>query len=315
MTEQPTQRTWPQPLERVRGPFPADKVRGAALGMGDHAPASHSLLEDGWLSPDLMTGLTLHLLARQPRKPTAAASPSKGAQGVAGRIWVREQVTYHRPLPADDPFTVEGASTGRHIRKGRRYATTESTTRDSAGNLASTNRTTGLLGYRVDETLTDSAEGQSLEDMAPIEADWDAAARNPHLSALSEATAGEQLGGEPMTITLGMMAARDTDNPENPIHSDPEVARAAGLDKPIAGGSHVQAFALDVVMQRFGSGVLLHGARVDSRWRIPTECDVQIVPRAEVVGVHSDRVEIDFEVGLTGGIVAMVGHVTIPRPS
>jgi acyl dehydratase len=315
LAESTTERIWPQKLAPVTGPFPEAKIVGTSLGMGAHGPATVDLIDSGLLSPDLMTGLTLYLLARQPRTPREEGKPSKGAPGVAGRIWVREQVTYHRPLGTRDAFVIEGAGTGRYVRKGRRYGTTESVTRDSEGKLASTNRTTGLLAYRVDESLVDAVEGQPLEDMSLPSADWKAAENNPHLAALSGVRVGTMLGGIPVVVSLDMMRARDTDNPDNPIHSDPEIALAAGLAKPIAGGSHVQAFALELLMAAWGPEILLHGALVDCRWRVPTEADVAITPRAEIVVVEPDRVEVDLDVAIGDGPVAMVGHVTIPRPA
>ena len=150
--------------------------------------------------------------------------------------------------------------------------------------------------------------------MDVVGADREAAKENPHRDRLATARVGEVLGGVPMIMSLEMMAARDTDNPDNPIHSDPELARAAGLAKPIAGGSHVQAFALELLMARFGPQVLLHGAHVDTSWKAPTESDTSITPSAVITSVDAHAVKADLEVRLTEGPVAMVGRVTIPRP-
>ncbi len=319
------QASWPRPMSKVTGPYRKEKIEGAALSLGEVAPATLSLFREGIMIPDMMSGLTLFLIARQPRaslrenadgdrEESGKAPKKRGAPGVSGGIWVREQATYHHPLLFAESFTTEGASTGRHVHKGRRYATTESVTENALGQLASTNRTTGLLSYRVDPDLEDSAEGQLLDDMPEPAADWTRAGINPHLEELAGARVGEILGDESLVISLEMMAVRDTENPENPIHSDPESARAAGLKKPIAGGSHVQAFALETVMARFGPGVLLHGAYVDSRWKMPTEAGDAITPRAEIVVVEQDRVEIALEVRHETGSIAMVGRILIPRP-
>jgi acyl dehydratase len=312
---------WPRPLSTVTGPYRAQKIEGAALGMGEFGPASVSLFHSGLLPPDMMTGLTLFLIARQPRPKSAVAttksgktSGKTGAPGVSGGIWVREQAVFHRPIASDDAFTVRGGQIGRHVRKGRRYANTESTTHDSRDQLTSENRTTGLISYRVDESLEDAVEGQSFDGMKPLAPDWTTAAENPHLDSLAEAHVGDKLGGPSLVVTLAMMAARDTDNPDNPIHSDPDSARAAGLKTPIAGGSHVQSFALELLMARFGPQVLLHGAYIDCRWKMPTEAGDAITPRAEVVDVQPDFVEFKIEVVHEKGPNAMTGSVTIPRP-
>jgi acyl dehydratase len=312
---------WPRPLSTVLGPYRTAKVEGAALGMGECGPASVSLFRSGILPPDMMSGLTLYLIARQPREKSASATTKSqetrgktGAPGVSGGIWVREQAVFHRPIASDDAFTVTGRQTGRHVRKGRRYADTESTTHDSKGQLTSNNRTTGLMSYRVDESLEDAVEGKACSEMKPLLPDWTTAAENPHLDALAEARVGDILGGQSLVVTLAMMAARDTDNPDNPIHSDPDSARAAGLKKPIAGGSHVQSFALEGLMARFGPQILLHGAYIDCRWKMPTEAGDAITPRAEIVDVQADFVEVKIEVTHEKGPTAMTGSVTIPRP-
>ena len=77
-----------------------------------------------------MTQFTLFLVARQPRMPRPEGAPKKkGAPGVAGKVWARERVTYHRPLAVDDAFSIEGSGyrDGTSASIGR-YATTVSTT-------------------------------------------------------------------------------------------------------------------------------------------------------------------------------------------
>ncbi|MEM9176779.1 MAG: MaoC family dehydratase [Myxococcota bacterium] len=311
-----TDSIWPRTLERVTGPHPDAKIEGVAASMGDHGPTIGKLLAAGTLPPELMTGLTLFLLSGQPRRPRPLGAPNrKGAPGVSGRIWAREQQTIVRPLRIGEAFVVEGSSSGQHVRNGRRYGTTESATVDAEGRPAATNATTGLLSYRPAPDLVDGFEGLDPATRALPRPDFEAAARNPHLDALATAEVGEELGGTPVTVTLAMMAARDTSDPNNPIHSDPEAAKAAGLAKPIAGGDHVLAFALEKVMARFGAEVLLHGTCLDTRWKAPTECDVAIVPRARVTEVRADRVAIDYEVVLESGPTAMKGALVIPRPS
>ena len=301
---------FPRTLAQVVGPYPAAKIHGAAEGMGVYGGATRALVKQGLLVPDLITGMTLALLAKQPRKPRADGEQK--ASGVAGRVWVREQFTIHRPIAHDDAWVVDGESTGTYARKGRSYSTTASLSRTSSGDVFATNLTTGLFSYRPDPDLEDSMHGLPLADTPAPEPDWDAAASNPHAEALRSATVGQVVGGEPVLVSLTMMAARDTDNPDNPIHSDPEQAKKAGLAKPIAGGSHVLAFALEAVMAEFGSQSLLHGANFDVRWKAPTENDVHIVPKATVTQAEPDRLVLDLQVDLADGPTAMVGILTIP---
>ena len=316
--------SWPRPLVPVQGPFPAARIDGAAAGMGSAAPATVGLHAAGLLPPDVVTGMTVLLLARQPSpsgdgdgpRPGEAAGPGehRPASPIAGGVWVREQCTFHRPVTRDDPFTVTGEVTGRHARNGRQYSTTASTSHDRAGRLFATNLTTGLVAYRVVDGLADSVEGLPPDQTPSPAPDRDAAAANPHLGELRRAATGDVLGGTPVVVSLAMMAARDTANPDNPIHSDPEEARRAGLDRPIAGGSHVLAFALEPVMARFGPDSLLHGSHLDVRWKAPTKADDEIVPSATVVDCSPGGLVLAVRVDLAGGVPAMVGTLTIPFP-
>ncbi len=308
--------TWPQQLEDAVGPFSAERIDGAAKGMGDHGRVTRSLVENGSVQPDLLTGMTLYLLARQPRPapdPSAASRPK--ASPIDGGVWVREQFTIHRPLAREDRFVVSGASTGRYIRKGRRYGTTTAQARNQAGALVTTNLTTGLLAYKVHDDLADSVEGLPLADTPTPDADHSVAHANPHLDQLRSAKSGQRLGGEPVVVSLAMMAARDGASPDNPIHSDPAAAKAAGLDRPIAGGSHVLAFALEPILATFGAESLFHGALIDARWKAPTHAEATIVPNVVVTDVAADHIQLTLDVLLEDSSTAMTGSITIPLPS
>jgi acyl dehydratase len=311
----PAQRTdgFPKSLVPVHGPFPPEKIAGAGVGMGTYGDATRVLVANNTLQPDLICGMTLALLARQPRRPKP--SGQRKASGVAGRVWVRERFTMHRPIAADDAWQVTGESTGTYVRKGRSYSTTRSTSTTSNGELFSTNLTTGLFSYRADPSLVDSVQGLAIEDTPTPEPDHGAARSNPHIEAIRSVSVGDVLGGVEVPMTLAMMAARDTDNPDNPIHSSAEEAKKAGLARPIAGGSHVLAFALEAVMRAFGPEALLHGANVDVRWKAPTEDDTVICPTATVTHVAADHVAFDLQVDLVGGPTALVGQLVIPTPT
>ncbi len=307
--------TWPQPLEPVSGPFTAARIDGAAQGMGSHGPITTSLVGQGLLPPDLLCGMTLFLLARQPRQPRSADSPGAESQAsaIAGGVWVRERFTIHRPLDRDDPFRVTGDAVGRHVRKGRRYGTTSSTTVDAQGRPVATNLTTGLLSYRPEPGLGDSVEGPEADEIPSPGADRGAAAANPHLDRLREVAVGDRVGGDEIILSLAMMAARDTAQPDNPIHSDPEEARRAGLSRPIAGGSHVLAFVLEPLLGAWGPEALFHGAAFDVRWKAPTEADAAIVPTATVVAADDETVVVDATVTLAAtGAVAMTAEIVVP---
>ncbi|MEM7273522.1 MAG: MaoC family dehydratase, partial [Actinomycetota bacterium] len=275
------------------------------------------LARAGYVVPDLLCGMTQYLQARQRRRDPERDSGRTTATSVTpstGGVWVRERFTTHRPLATTDRFLVEGESTGRHVHKGRRYGTTKARTVDSDGSLVATNLTTGLLSYRVEDGVADGVEGLAPDDTPAPGPDHGAAAANPHVDTLRHLAPGQRLDPEPLVLTLAMMAARDTANPDTAIHSDAEMARAAGLERPIAGGSHVLAFALEPILAATGPHALSHGATFDVRWRAPTHCDVTIHPRVTVTTTEPDRVGFDLAVDLADGITAMVGTVTVPLP-
>lgn len=304
--------TWPKPLASVNGPMRADKLDGAAEGMGEWGAETRALAAEGIVPPDLMTGLTLFLLSNQPRDPTVTQSIPGGGGGVAGGVWVRERFTIHRPLARDESFSVRGESMGRHVHKGRRYGTTRSETFNATGELAASNITTGLLQYRVQEGLEDTLEGIAPDDIRFPGPDWAVAADNPCTDRLSALRTGQEFGGHAVLVGLDLMEARDTKKPDNPIHSDPELARKAGLSRPIAGGSHVLSFALELLMQQAGREALLHGACFDIRWKAPVYADLVIRPHARVVEAGDDRVVFEVDATLDSGATAMVGQVAIP---
>jgi acyl dehydratase len=304
--------SWPRALRESRGPIRADKLDGAAAGMGSWGEQTRALAAEGLVPPDMLTGMTLFLLSTQPREPNRQQEIPGGAGGVAGGVWVRERYTIHRPLGRDDTFTVRGRSEGRHVHKGRRYGTTSSETFDSAGGRIATNLTTGLLAYKVQEGLEDGVEGLSPDDVPAPAPDWITARDNPCRDRLSSLQVGEALGGYPVTVSLALMVARDTAKPDNPIHSDPELARRAGLSKPIAGGSHVLAFALEPILARAGRHALLYGANFDVRWKSPVYADLVMRPRARVAEVLADRVVFDIDATLESGATAMTARVVVP---
>lgn len=305
-------RDWPRVLMPATGPFRADSLDGGRLGMGAHGPVTCSLYDEGLVPVDKMANLTLFVLSNQPRDPVDREAMPGGGGGVAGGIWVRERFTIHRSLGLKEAFTTAGALVGLHVRRGRRYGTNVSETRDAAGRLAATNVSVGLLSYRADDSLDDGAEGQPPDEVATPGPDWTAASANPCTGALRGLRAGDAFGGHDMVVGLDLMRARDTDDPDNPIHSDLEQARRAGLSSPIAGGSHVLAFAVEALLAAVGGHALFHGAAFDVRWKAPVHAEATITPTARVTEAALDRVVVGLEATLADGTTAMDGTVTVP---
>ena len=306
----PRPRTWPRALATVEEAIPADRVERVLAGMGKQGPASHALVERGFAPPELPTGFTLALLQGQPRHPGAA--PGEGA--VAGGVWVREQWTLHAPVPLGIRLTLSGESLRSYVRRGREYTVTRSETRDASGRLLVSNLTTGLQRYRADPDREDAEEGLAESALPVPEPDPAAAASNPSQDALRALRPGDRVQGEPVDMSLERLQRRDGPVPSNPIHSDPEAARRAGLDVPIAGGAHVVSFLQEILLQAWGIEALFHGAHFDARWVSPVRAGALIVPRARVADVEPGRVELAFEVRCAEE-TACLGRVVIPVPA
>ena len=129
---------------------------------------------------------------------------------------------------------------------------------------------------------------------------------------LSTLEPGPVVDGPPVELSWPLMLVRDGPRPTNPIHSDPEAARRAGLAAPIAGGSHVAAFVLERLMAEWGTQALLHGAHLDLRWFAPTFAGDVIVPRASVTERVGGIVRVAIEVVGEDGIVRLRGSLEIP---
>ena len=296
--------TLPQDLHAVHGPFDREQIDACASSLGDFGTATRHLVDEGLVPPDVLMGLTLTLLSGQPR--TARAANDGSASAIEGNVWVREQVTIHRPCGIDELWTVTGTSARRYVRKGRRYGVTVSRTVDAAGSVIVSNCTTGLLSYRSDESLDEVNEGlQESEVHIPI-------ADHTVAMPVGDIGPGHDLATRfPIEMTLELMQRRDGKSPKNPIHSDPAKARRAGLAAPIAGGSHVAAFVFELLMREWGVDVLLHGAHIDVRWKSPTFAGDQFEPTAVVISATPSLITIAIAVEPS----KLQGTILIPRTS
>ena len=284
----------PRAHEPVRGPIPDSIASGAVESLGAWGRASRELFDAGFVPADVLMGMTLYLLAHQPRRPRADGQKRKGA--VSGEVWVREQMTVHRPVRLGQELEIRGEAMRRYTRRGRRYGVTTSETRSKDGELLVSNCTTGLLQYRKHEGLEDQAEGVAEDQLSIPGPDATAASDNPSLETLRAVREDDRIEGEPTLVTLAMMRVRDAGRDDNPIHTDPEVARREGLAAPIAGGSHVLAFLQEALMRAWGPEALLHGAGFDVRWKAQTYAETRVTPRARIERVDPELATVSLEV-------------------
>lgn len=286
-------------------------MRGAVLGLGAAARATCAAADDGLVPPDVLVGCCLFLLASQPRTPRPGGRERPGA--VAGGVWVREQVTFHRPVRLGQLLVVSGETAQRYVKRGRTYGVNVAETRDADGRRLVSNRTTGLLRFRRDASAPDAHDGRADDDLPPCGPDPEAAADNPALDRLAALKPGDRIAGDRAVVTLEMMRARDGGRDENPIHTDPDIARREGLAAPIAGGSHVLSFLLEALMREWGHRALLHGAHLDARFTGQTYAGTAIEPLAHVVRVDDRGVLLELTISGEER-TAMTGTLEIPFP-
>ena len=300
----------PQPLQDVDGPIDGEQLDAHLASLGEYGAANRVLAAAGYVPPDVLCGQTLFLLARQPR--SASDDAAGRASPIAGGVWVREQVTFHRPVRRDEAFSVGGHSVRRFVRKGRLYGVTTAATTAADGALLVSNCTTGLIEYRVDTGRPDGEEGLDEAAIPVPTPDHARAGGNPSLAALQAVVPGVVVDGPAVELALALMVTRDGKRPANPIHSDPEQARRAGLRAPIAGGSHVAAFVLERLMAEWGPESLLHGAHLDLRWFAPTYGGEVIVPGATVTSCDGGVVRVELRVDGADGVAKLAGVLQIP---
>ena len=260
-------------------------------------PASERLVSRGFAPPQVLTGNTVFLAFRH--------------YDLVGGIYSREQVTYCRPIRIGETLTVEGEIAATYLREGRRYRLMCSVSRDAAGRVVARSRSTGLQQMAPVADVSISETPPRVE--APT-ADLRRAQENPRRQELRSLLEGETMLSEPHTVTLQMMRAQAGPEDRNPIHTDVEVARRAGLEAPIAGGPHVLGFAQEVVLDRMGEDALSFGSHFDARWLRQVRAGAAVIPRIKVDRVGEDAVALELEIECEGQL-AMVAKATIPLGS
>ena len=301
----------PRPLQSVKGPLVPDLAPRVVAGLGPRAGPSARLVARGIAPPAALTAMTLHLLSEQPRRP--AEDGGERPPSVSGGVWVREQLTCHRPARIGELVEIPGELARRFTKKGRRFNVSTSRTLRADGTLLVSNATTGLERYRPDPDLGDGEEGRPDAEVAVPSPDPTSAAENPCLNALRALRTGETIEDPALPVPLELMLAWEGERSRNPIHSDPEAARRAGLDRPIAAGSQVLAFVQEPLMRELGDEALLYGAHFDARWVAPVRAGSTVTPRARVAAVSERELRFALEVACDGA-VALVGRAVVPLP-
>ena len=284
------------PLLLPEVPFPADrKLVDCWLGaLGTAASASVRLAKRGTVPPLAVTGNTIFLAYRH--------------YDLTGGIYAREQDTYYRPIRIGEALRVAGSIVTSYLKRGRQYRIMTSRTVDETDQTVVESTSTS-----VEQFLRQGADEQSSEVIPSIAAPTAVldAGPSPCRDRLSCLVPGKVITGPETVVTLEMMQAQAGGDSRNPIHTDPEVARRAGLERPIAGGPHVLAYLQEAMMDQLGDEVLCHGAHFDVRWISPVATDTTVSPRATVEEVDARRVLFRLELDCDGAL-AMIGKAVVP---
>jgi acyl dehydratase len=167
-----------------------------------------------------------------------------------------------------DRLTVRGAAREKFVKKGRRYVVSDITTTDGRGELVARGVTTGVLVY---------AEGESGEE------------RREESPRPAGAPVLETLGPLVRTMTLEKMRLYEPPGEKN-IHTDDDLARAAGLPAAIATGTQFLAYVFDLLYRTYGIDSVV-GTELNARIRLPVFAGDSIETSADVVSREGSRVE------------------------
>lgn len=290
--------SYPVELSATPRCMSSDVVERYVAGLGAYGLASRRLVDEGRVPPQALSGNTIFLAFSH--------------FDLAGGIYSREQVTLHRPVCVGETLSVAGEIGSSYVRRGRRFRIMTSETRDAAGILVASSRSTGAASFRGrDDGEEGSWLGRDPEQIRAPAPDLSAAAENPSAERLQGLDPGWRAEGEAVAVTLEMMRAEAGPESRNPIHTDPETALRAGLGRPIAGGPHVLAFVQELLMRELGGESLLWGAHFDVRWLRPVRTGDRVRPMAALSSRNEGLVVLELAAEGEEG-TAMVGTATVP---
>ena len=285
----------PLPLRPVTQTLDAEVAGRAVGGLGAAARATRRLVESGVVPPQAVTANTVDLGFRN--------------YDLVGGIYLREQVTYCRPLLIGETLRIEGEVTATYVRNGRRRRIMSSRSLDERGQVAVISRSTGVVQFQPAHDLEVDEPEPSLAPAYPSGGEH--ARQNPSRERLLQLADNWVVEGMPEEVTLAMMVANAGKADRNPIHTDAQVAERAGLDAPIAGGPHVLSFVQELLMRELGLQVLLYGSHFDVRWISPVRVGSLVRARARLRRKVELEAVLDLEVHCNDR-KAMLGECRIP---
>lgn len=211
--------------------------------------------------------------------PTIAPISMLAADGVnlADRFWDISQSVHAgqvltvSALPrVGDRLTVTGTARDKFVKRGRRYVVSETHTTNERGEELVRGLMTGVLVYAEGEA--ERSEGSQDAPDPP---------ETPRVLS--------KLGPLVRTMTREHMILYEPPGEVN-IHTDDEVARAAGLPAAIATGTLFLGYVFDLLYRTYGLGSLV-GTAVDVRIRLPVFAGDRLETTADVIERGGERTE------------------------
>lgn len=196
-------------------------------------------------------------------------------------IHTHERLDFHHPVRLGDTVTIRGRYIDKYVRRDKGYVVVEAEARGADGRLLVSHRGVEILSARPGEFV-----GRGAGPAAPPDARY-SRRKVPHADQ----------------VVLFSNAGKFQRN----IHTDLDVARAAGLDGPLVQGLQQACYLLEPAVERFGADWFTAG-RLDVKFVAPLAVGEPVWVEGDDAGcwVRDDagRLTTVGTAGLTGGRTA-----------
>jgi acyl dehydratase len=123
-------------------------------------------------------------------------------------------------------------------------------------------------------------------------------------------TTGTEVAPVSHLVTMEDMALFEPEGEKN-IHTDDEVARAAGLPAAIAAGVQFMSYIFEMLQQAYGAGSVA-GSVLDVRIRAPVFAGDRVTARGTVSGSEAGHVSLDVWCENQRGERVIEGKAEVP---
>jgi len=212
-------------------------------------------------------------------------------QGISS-VHLKEDIEFHVPVPFGEVITLKAVYSDKFVRKGRPSVVLDGEARDAAGNLLVTQRSIEIVPTLEPVGDVAQADPSGLSSRKVTVGAPDNAATVSTAADVSEA--GVVLPVMSKTIHQDQMSVFVGANEGwRNIHTDLEVAKAAGFEKTIMSGM-IQACWFTEMMVRFFGESFLSGGKLGVTFLKSVQADETITCHA-VVRSRADDGEMEIE--------------------